>query len=345
IILNLLETPILAFILAYVIRYIADPNSNVYIFYENENIPIYLFMALIVALFIGLTVSAEEIFRDRKILKREAFLNLSRSSYLFSKITLLLLLSAIQTATFVIIANSILGIRGMYFDYWLVLFTTSVCANLLGLNISATFNSAITIYIVIPLLMIPMMVLSGAMFSFDKLNRSVGSFNRVPLIAEFMITKWGYEALVVHQFKDNDFQKTFYNIDKVINNANYKITYYIDELEKRTTDLVDLLPQKNDPEIQKKIADRLAVIRKAIINETSFEAPSVTFDKFDRLSLNTIDEPTVYAIFDYLDRLKNHYSDIYNTQSQKRERMISYLVSNNRELYEAKRRAYHNESL
>jgi len=345
IILNLLETPILAFILAYVIRYIADPNSNVYIFYENENIPIYLFMALIVALFIGLTVSAEEIFRDRKILKREAFLNLSRSSYLFSKITLLLLLSAIQTATFVIIANSILGIRGMYFDYWLVLFTTSVCANLLGLNISATFNSAITIYIVIPLLMIPMMVLSGAMFSFDKLNRSVGSFNRVPLIAEFMITKWGYEALVVHQFKDNEFQKTFYNIDKVINNANYKITYYIDELEKRATDLVDLLPQKNDPEIQKKIADRLAVIRKAIINETSFEAPSVTFDKFDRLSTNTIDEPTVYAIFDYLDRLKSHYSDIYNTQSQKRERMISYLVSNNRELYEAKRRAYHNESL
>jgi hypothetical protein len=80
IILNLLETPILAFILAYVIRYIAHPNSNVYIFYENENIPIYLFMALIVALFIGLTVSAEEIFRDRKILKREAFLNLSRSS-------------------------------------------------------------------------------------------------------------------------------------------------------------------------------------------------------------------------------------------------------------------------
>jgi len=345
IVLNLLETPILAFILAYVIRYIADPNSNVYIFYENENIPIYLFMALIVALFIGLTVSAEEIFRDRKILKREAFLNLSRSSYLFSKITLLLLLSAIQTATFVLIANSILEIRGMYFDYWLVLFSTAVCANLLGLNISATFNSAITIYIVIPLLMIPMMVLSGAMFSFEKLNRSVGSFNRVPLIAEFMITKWGYEALVVHQYKDNAFQKTFYDIDKVINNANYKIVYYIDELEKRATDLVDLLPQKGNPEAQKKIADRLAVLRKAIINETSFESPSITFDKIDKLTPANIDETTVYAIFDYLDKLKSHYSDIYNTQSQKRERMIAFLVNNNRELYEAKRKAYHNESL
>lgn len=345
IILNLLETPILAFILAYVIRYIADPNSDIYIFYENENIPIYLFMALIVALFIGLTVSAEEIFRDRKILKREAFLNLSRSSYLFSKISLLLLLSAIQSATFVIIANSILEIRGMYFDYWLVLFSTAVCANLLGLNISATFNSAITIYIVIPLLMIPMMVLSGAMFSFEKLNRSVGSFNRVPLIAEFMITKWGYEALVVHQYKDNAFQKIFYDIDKVINNANYKTVYYIDELEKRTTDLLDLLPQKDNPETQKKIADRLAVLKKAILNETSYESPSITFDKLDKLTINNIDETTVYAIFDYLDRLKRNYSEIYSTQSQKRERMIAFLVNNNRELYEAKRRAYDNESL
>lgn len=345
IILNLLETPILAFILAYVIRYIADPNSDVYIFSENENIPIFIFMALIVALFIGLTVSAEEIFKDRKILKREAFLNLSRSSYLFSKIAILVLLSAIQTATFVLIANSILGIRGMYFDYWLVLFSTAVCANLLGLNISATFNSAITIYIVIPLLMIPMMVLSGAMFSFEKLNRAVGSFNRVPLIAEFMPTKWGYEALVVHQYKDNEFQKIFYDIDKVINSANYKISYYIDELEKRVTDLVDLLPQKDNPEVREQITEKVAVLRNSIYKETSFESPSVTFDYLNKLTPDSIDETTIYALFDYLELLKRHYSDIYNTQSQKRDRMIAYLVKNNRELYEAKKRAYQNESL
>jgi ABC transport system ATP-binding/permease protein len=73
-VLNLIEAPLLAFILAYIIRYIADPNSNIYIFRENENIPVYIFMSLIVALFLGLTISAEEIFRDRKILKREAFL-------------------------------------------------------------------------------------------------------------------------------------------------------------------------------------------------------------------------------------------------------------------------------
>jgi hypothetical protein len=190
--LNLLEAPVLGFILSFIIRYIADPKSNIYIFRENENIHIYIFMALIVALFLGLTVSAEEIFRDRKILKREAFLNLSRSSYLSSKIIILVGISAIQAFTFLIIANSILGIKGMLFHYWFVLFSTAVFANMLGLNISATFNSAVTIYILIPLLMIPMMILSGAMFSFDKLNKRVSSVGKVPIIAEFMVKKCSY---------------------------------------------------------------------------------------------------------------------------------------------------------
>jgi ABC-type multidrug transport system ATPase subunit/uncharacterized tellurite resistance protein B-like protein len=212
--LTILEAPILGFVLSFIIRYIPDPNSDIYIFSENENIPIYIFMSLIVALFLGLTISAEEIFRDRKILKREHFLNLSRTSYLLSKIAILIFISALQTLLFVMIANPILAIKGMYFNYWLALFTTAFCANMLGLNISASFNSAITIYIVIPLLIIPMMVLSGAMFPFDKLNRKIGNVDKVPLIAELMPTRWTYEALIVTQFKDNRYSKVEYNKDK-----------------------------------------------------------------------------------------------------------------------------------
>ena len=59
-------------------------------------------MSVVVALFIGLTVSAEEIIRDRKIQKRESFLNLSKGSYIWSKITIMFVLSAIQTILFVV---------------------------------------------------------------------------------------------------------------------------------------------------------------------------------------------------------------------------------------------------
>jgi ABC transport system ATP-binding/permease protein len=346
IVLNLLETPILGFILAFVIRYIADPNSDVYVFSENENIPIYIFMALIVALFIGLTVSAEEIFRDRKILKREAFLNLSRTSYLFSKIFILVVLSAIQSITFVLIANGILQLQGMNFEYWLVLFSTAVFANLLGLNISATFNSAVTIYIVIPLLMIPMMVLSGAMFSFEKLNRAVGSFGRVPLIAEFMVTKWGYEALVVHQFKDNDFHKYFYDIDKELRNADYKTVYYIQELEKIVAETIEFLEADNSDQISKqKHADNILVLRNCLFNEVNFLAPAIPYRFLDSLNSNSYDLDVAYTTIDYLEDLKKHYSKIFQTADQKRNRLISHLVTTNPRLYEAKRNAYHNESI
>jgi ABC transport system ATP-binding/permease protein len=227
--LTLLEAPVLGFILSFIIRYIPDPNSDIYIFFENENIPIYIFMSLIVALFLGLTISAEEIFRDRKILKREHFLSLSRLSYLFSKIAILMIISAVQVCLFLVVANPILELKGLFIKYFMALFTTAFCANMIGLNISASFNSAITIYIVIPLLIIPMMVLSGAMFPFDKLNRKIGSVSKVPVIAELMPTRWTYEALMVAQFKDNRYNrfsdsqygKTVYEHKKELSMANY----------------------------------------------------------------------------------------------------------------------------
>ena len=55
----------LAFILAYFLKYYK--NGGDYVFRDNVNLTSYIFMSVIVALFMGLTVSAEEIIRDRKI--------------------------------------------------------------------------------------------------------------------------------------------------------------------------------------------------------------------------------------------------------------------------------------
>ena len=249
--LTLLEAPVLGFILSFIIRYIPDPYSKEYIFSDNENIPIYIFMSLIVALFLGLTISAEEIFRDRKILKREHFLSLSRHSYLSSKVVILIFISTIQVLLFLIIANPMLEIKGMFIKYFLALFTTAFCANMLGLNISASFNSAITIYIVIPLVIIPMMVLSGAMFPFDKLNRKVGSVDKVPIIAELIPTRWTYEALIVSQFKDNKYSKTrftkenetYYDLQKKISEAEFnkgpRLTKLLEALETTSSEYME----------------------------------------------------------------------------------------------------------
>lgn len=208
--LTMLEAPILAFVLSFIVRYIGGGTEAEYTFADNQNVPAYIFMSIVVSLFIGLMVSAEEIIKDAKIQKREKFLNLSRGSYLMSKLAILFFISAFQSMLFVLVGNLIMGVEGMWGSYFLALFTVSCFANLLGLNISATFNSVVTIYILIPLILIPQMILSGAMFSFDKINGILGGGpNSVPKIGEVMVSRWAYEALVVEQFKENDFKQAY----------------------------------------------------------------------------------------------------------------------------------------
>ncbi|MBI3512113.1 MAG: ATP-binding cassette domain-containing protein [Bacteroidetes bacterium] len=231
-VINLLEAPVLAFILAYLVRFFNTDVSNKigYNLRENDNLPAYMFMSVVVALFIGLTVSAEEIIRDRKILKRESFLNLSRSSYLMSKILIMFVLSAIQTFMFILVGNYILQIKGMWLDYWLVLFTTSCFANMLGLNISSAFNSAVTIYILIPFLIIPQLLLSGVIVKFEKLNPTITSQETVPVAGEMMASRWAFEALAVDQFKNNEYEKLFYSYEEMLSISDYKRNYWISHL-------------------------------------------------------------------------------------------------------------------
>jgi ABC-type multidrug transport system ATPase subunit/uncharacterized tellurite resistance protein B-like protein len=342
--LNLLEAPLLGFILSFIIRYIADPDSKIYIFRENENIPIYIFMCLIVALFLGLTVSAEEIFRDRKILNREAFLNLSRSSYLVSKIFILFTISAIQAILFVLIANNILGIHSMTFEYWFALFTTAAFANMLGLNVSASFNSAVTIYILIPLLMIPMMTLSGAMFPFDKMNRAIGSVKKVPLIAEFMPTKWSFEALMVNQFKNNSFEKTFYEIEKRESVADFKQVYYLPELEQRAKYIEDNWYKfSTDATVKSIITEDLQLLNTELHKEEL--RTGIPFESGHQMDTTQFNEIVLYKVLDFIEKLDSYYSIMFQKANNEKNNIIDYLNTTNKELYIARRNAFHNESV
>ncbi len=102
----------------------------------------------------------------------------------------------------------------MTLSYWLVLFTTSCFANILGLNISSAFNSVITIYILIPFILIPQLLFSGVLVKFDKLHLSnYSSREYVPVIGDLMMARWSFEALAVEQFKNNKYKRNFIKIE------------------------------------------------------------------------------------------------------------------------------------
>jgi len=278
----------------------------------NQNIPSFLFISVIVSLFIGLTVSAEEIIKDRKILKRESFLNLSKSSYIYSKIFIMFLISAIQALFYVVVGNWILEINGMWFNYWIILFSLSCFANLLGLNISAAFNSVKVIYILIPLLIIPQLLFSGVIVKFDKLNPLVGREDSVPLIGNVMASRWAYEALAVTQFKENSYNVMFYDLEKNKSFATWKKDYWLKELVSK---LDYVKTNINNSELTIQTKEALTVLRNEIKREQDFllstDESAKCMGCIDNLHIDRYSDKVYDEVSRYFNGiLKPHYKGI-----------------------------------
>ena len=312
-------------------------------FRENDNLVAYIFMSVIVALFLGLTVAAEEIIRDRKILKREKFLNLSKGSYLFSKIFILFTVSAIQILTFVLVGNTILEVKGMYIEYWVVLFSAACFANMLGLNISASFDSAVTIYILIPFLVIPQLILSGVIVKFEKLNPIITVQKKVPLTGEVMASKWAFEALAVNQFKNNKFNKQFYYIDKDIKNISFKKNFWLGRVKEKLHFVERKLKLGEDLE---EIHDAITLVKNEIIKENE-ENYDMQFERIEELDVENIDQALLGDIHDYLNDLNDYFIESYNSYSAEKDELLMELNQTEEDKAEfiEKKHDYTNESL
>ncbi len=340
-IITLLEAPVLALFLAFIIRYFDESVSKPdYTLIQNSNLPVYIFMSVIVAIFMGLTVSAEEIIKDRKILKREAFLNLSWNSYLLSKIGVQFLISAIQAASFVAVGNSIFGICGMWFEYWLVLFSCWATSNMMGLLISDSFKTVVTIYILIPFLVIPQIILSGIIVKYDKLNPTISSPVSIPVYGEIIAARWGYEALAVDQFINNRFEKQFYGYDKAISIAKFRKDIWYNEMKSILSRLESNLERDR---LDESAGKDMRLIRNEIEEELAFTA-AVPFD----VSLITPDAITAEAIGaarDYIERVRRYYIEVSRNAVDARDQAIMAFERTDREAFIRMKKQYTNESL
>jgi ABC transport system ATP-binding/permease protein len=107
----------------------------------------------------------------------------------------------------------------------------------LGLNISAGLKSVISIYIIIPFILVPLILLSGVIVKYDKLHPKVAGIEYVPVVGDLMASRWAYEALVVNQFKNNSFERNFFEVEQKQANLLYHINFFIPELNNRIDDL------------------------------------------------------------------------------------------------------------
>ncbi len=335
-----LEAPLLAVILGYFTKYISgtDTNPDVYVFSENVNLIAYLFMAVTVALFFGMTLSAEEIIKDKKILNREKFLNLSKFSYLNSKIIVLFFISAVQTLSFIIVGNFILEIHGLTFTYWAILFTTAAFANILGLNISAVFDSVVTIYIVIPFILVPQLLFSGAIVEFSKLHKDFTSYKEVPVLGDLMTSRWAYEALAVAQFKDNNFEKYYFKTDMLKSQNNFILSYLIPELKNYAN---GCLSDINNNNITEKTKENLLILKNEL--QKLNKIGNIQFDEINNMTVANFNSKTYKALQTYFDsytKFLNNNQYKLNLKNDSVSRFLIDKLGNREAVFELKQKNY-----
>ena len=214
--------PVLALLIATILRY---SDSGKYDFASAYHIPTYLFLSLIVAMFLGLTNSADDIIRDRVVLQRERNLNVRLPYYVISKTLTLGIFALIQCVLFVLIGNYVLQIRGMFWVYLAIVYMTAMGGVSLGLVISSLVADPKTAANIVPLVLIPQIIMGGALIKYEDMNRNLQlvytlthwfkehptkdhskkmeSKLQVPFVCQFIAMRWSYEEMVVAQAKLN----------------------------------------------------------------------------------------------------------------------------------------------
>src|SRR5881275_3316973 len=215
-------SPVLALLIATILRY---SDSGKYDFASAYHIPTFLFLSLIVAMFLGLTNSADDIIRDRPVLQRERNLNVRLSYYVISKTLTLGIFALIQCILFVLIGNYALQIRGMFWIDLGIMLMTAMGGVSLGLLISSLVADPKTAANIVPLVLIPQIIMGGALIKYEDMNRNLAllyalshwftehpdtdktikseSKLQVPLVCQFIAMRWSYEEMIVAQAKLN----------------------------------------------------------------------------------------------------------------------------------------------
>lgn len=244
ILLTLFEAPLLALICGYLTRY--APLEG-YSLLQNKNFVSFMFMAVIVAIFLGMSGSAEEIIKDRALLKREKFLQLSHGSYISSKIFLMALVSALQTLLFTVVGQCLMGFFDLTLTWWMILFVASLVANLTGLLLSQCLSSVVSIYITIPLLLIPQILLCGLVVDFSDLN-SRSTTGNVPVIGNMIPSRWAFEAMAVTTYTNNEYESLFFKYDQMKFASQYYRYAYLYELDSQLETWNDINKKGQTPD-------------------------------------------------------------------------------------------------
>lgn len=261
----LLEAPLLALLIGTTLR--ASPDGP-YSFHSGLHLPVYLFLTATIGMFLGLTNSATEILRDSPVLRRERNCRSGTVLYVAAKFLALAILAIFQCGIYTWLGHSMLDIHGMFFIHWGWMTVTALCGTAMALVVSSVVTTERAALSAVPLLLVPQILLAGALVSFDEMNRGMfqgaaegRAAGAEPFPARFMPLRYAYEGMMVSQATENPFEK-----------RRRKIQARIDPLKERTD---RRLSGEEDQGLQPEESERLNILTQALTRLMASEATSI----------------------------------------------------------------------
>lgn len=329
--------PILALIISFLLR-TSGYNESSYKFIDNINLPVLIFIGVIVSLFLGMINSVGEIHKDKRQLKQESYLNLSSSAYLISKIAYILIINLYQIGVYVLISNTIIEIKGLYWLYFLVFWLASGVMSMIGLYVSIKLNSILSTYIAIPFILIPQILLAGAILDFDDIHKSIANKRYAPFFADLMVSRWTYEAIVDIQMSENLYSRNYHDLYLKKSSADYCLNILIPKLK-------TIIEKRNDKTLLYNSND----VIQSSFNELHNYYNTLPLNDNDVVSMTNLE---LYNLLDRIvlwlkevknvirtETLKRNESELYNSEDfenrklkelvLKRNRYVNYTINDN----------------
>ncbi|PCH91166.1 MAG: hypothetical protein COB85_09475 [Bacteroidetes bacterium] len=167
------------------------------------------------------------------------------------------------------------------------------------------------------------------------------------MIGEVMVTRWAYEAMVVNQFKTNNYEKHFYKYDKEKSIADFKKNYWIPRLKSKVDDCVKNI---GSPDHEEQVRNDLLLIHNELrlgvfpFKEISDIFPVTLIDSIHYESFNAKIGKRIKI---YLDSLLHYYIQRRNNIARSKDKLVAKMNSDEtkRTKFIRIKNMYDNESL
>jgi hypothetical protein len=187
--------------------------------------------------------------------------------------------------------------------------------------------------------------MSGVVVNYNRLHRTILHPEYVPTIGDINPIRWAYEALCVHQFKNNDFNKHFFSLNQKLSNNTYYASFLIPRLQIKLDEASKSITTNKVTRVTNR--DLRLVQNELQLLKDNYWIDGIDYPDTSLLSPQSISIQEINSVKDFFSLFRSHLLEQNQELSHQKDLRYGMLIEElggNDEVF-ALKRTYHNNAL